>query len=418
MESRSTRFTTATEGVALAALTVLLTTVATSSFAADDRPPRTADEIADRVAAEQAANGPYSEELIDLLGSLGLLYEEDGLYALSAAMRERAMQVVRANYGLRSFDQAPFLVQRIATEEARGNFTDAWALEQSLLALVAANPDDLRTVPVLRDIAAKRMTAAERYAAGEFPPQIMLGCYYNPSRNPELGSCSAGSKSTALGALLADARRHYRTAIDVLVRQGQATSDEVRGLEMVIVRDSYRYGTYGPGRYALHRLFDYDAASSAPLLTIADAALRVADWDLAFGQHPVALDIYEHVYRQLVARAVHPKDIERRFGSPVPILVPTSERNPFDPANASHGGAYIDVAFEITKYGRGKRPRILDATSDVSEADVEAVHELILNGRFRPAILDGEFVTRSVTARRYIAVEAPEPRRRATLLRP
>jgi hypothetical protein len=276
----------------------------------------------------------------------------------------------------------------------------------------------LRTVPVLRDIAAKRMTAAERYAAGEFPPQILLGCYYNPSRNPEFGSCSAGSKSAALGALLADARRHYRTAIDVLMRQGQTASDEVRDLEMAIVRDSYRYGTYGPGRYALHRLFDYDAGGSAPLLTLADSALRVADWDLAFGQHPVALDIYEHVYRQLVARAVDSKDIERRFGSPVPILVPTSERNPFDPAGASPGDAYIDVAFEITKYGRGKRPRIVGATPDVSEADVKAVHELIVNGRFRPSMVEGEFVTRSVTARRYIAADAPEPRRRATLLRP
>lgn len=418
MASRSTRLPTATDAVARTVLILLMSTVTPSSFAVDDRSATATDEIVDRVVAEQAANGPYSEELIGLLRSLAVMYEEDGLYALSAAMRERAMQIVRANHGLRSFDQAEFLEQRIATEEARGNFTDAWALEESLLELVAANPDDLRTVPVLREIAAKRMTTAERYAAGEFPPQILLGCYYNPTRNPEFGSCSAGSKSGALGALLADARRHYRAAIDVLVRHGQATSDEVRDLEMAIVRDSYRYGTYGPGRYALHRLFDYDAASSAPLLAQADAALRVADWDLAFGLHPVALDIYEHLYRQLVAREVAHAEIERRFGAGRPILVPTSERDPFDPETANPKGSYIDVAFEITKFGRGKRPRVLDSSHDVRAADVEAMQALIVNSRFRPAMIDGEFVTRSVTARWYVAGDGWQPRKRVTLLRP
>lgn len=418
MESRSTRLTTAIELVALAVFTVRVATVPAPSFAAEgDAVIATADEIAERVAAEQAANGPYSRELIELLGTLGLLYEEDGLHTLSAAMRERAMQVVRANYGLRSFEQAPFLEQRIATEEARGNFTDAWTLEQSLLALVAANPDDLRTVPVLRDIAEKRMTVAERYAAGEFPPQILLGCYYNPSRNPDFGSCSSGSKSAALHALLADARKYYRRAIDVLVRQGQTASDEVRELEMAIVHDSYRHGTYGPGRYALHRLFDYSADSRAPLLTLADSALRVADWDLAFGQHPVALDIYERVYGQLVARGVGEDILDERFDSAVPILVPTTEHNPFDPAEASEGAAYIDVTFEITKYGRGKRPRILAAAPEASEADRKAVHELIVNSRFRPRIVNGEFVNAAVTARRYLTARAPEPAR-GSLLRP
>jgi hypothetical protein len=418
MESRSTRLTTATELVAFAVLAARLAAVPTSSLAAEGvESSATTEEIAQRIAAEQAANGPYSRDLIGLLGTLGLLYEEDGLHALSAAMRERAMQVVRANYGLRSFEQAPFLEQRIATEEARGNFADAWTLEQSLLALVAANPDDVRTVPVLRDIAEKRMTVAERYAAGEFPPQILLGCYYNPSRNPDFGSCSSGSKSAALHALLADARRYYRGAIDVLVRQGHTASDEVRELEMAIVHDSYRHGTYGPGRYALHRLFDYSAGSSAPLLTLADSALRVADWDLAFGQHPVALDIYERIYGQLVARGVEDELIQQRFDSAIPILVPTTERNPFDPAEASDGAAYIDVAFEITKYGRGKRPRILDASADVSEDDRKALHELIINGRFRPHIVAGEFVNTSVTARRYLSATAPEPAR-GSLLRP
>jgi hypothetical protein len=333
-------------------------------------------------------------------------------------MLERAMQVVRANYGLRSLDQAPFLEQRIATEEARGNFTDAWELEQSLLDLVAANPNDVRTVPILRNVAAKRMSVAERYAAGEFPPQILLGCFYNPARNPEFGNCSSGSKSVALGAVVADARRHYRAAIDVLVRQGRSTGDEVRDLEMTIVHDSYRHGAYRAGRQALRRLLAYQADGSTPLLALADSALHVGDWDLAFGQHPVALDIYEQVYGELVARGVDATLIEQRFAAAIPIIVPMSEANPFDPAQASGEAGYIDVAFEITKYGRGKRPQILAATPDAGDDDREALRNLIANSRFRPRIVGGEFVATEVTARRYLGAAAPPPHGRATLPRP
>lgn len=418
MVSRSTRIAGAAELVVLVALAARLATAASPSLAAEENVvAQTASEIADRVAAEQAANGPYSTALIDLLGTLGLLYEEDNQHALSAAMLERAMQVVRANYGLRSFEQARFLEQRIAIEEARGNFAGAWELEQSLLALVAANRQDLRTVAVLRDVAAKRMSVAERYAAGEFPPQILLGCFYNPSRNPDFGSCSSGSKSTALRALLADARKFYRAAIDVLIEHGGTTSDEVRDLEMAIVHDSFRHRSYGPGRQALRRLFAYDAESSAPLLELADAALRVADWDLAFGQHPNALDIYEQVYGALVSRGVDATTVAERFRPEVPILVPTTEPNPFEPIDGD-GAGYIDVTFEITKYGRGKRPRILGATPEVEEADRKALQALIVNGRFRPRLVDGEFVDAAITARRYLTAGAPETRGRGTLLGP
>jgi len=70
--------------------------------------------------------------------------------------------------------------QLIHNEEARGNLAAASELEQALLALARRHPDDLRTVPILREAADKQMHVLERHLAGELPPQISLGVFYRP----------------------------------------------------------------------------------------------------------------------------------------------------------------------------------------------------------------------------------------------
>ena len=147
------------------------------------------DELADRqreiVAAieqEESLNGPFSEELIAPLTALSLFYEETGDYALADATIDRLLQVIRANYGLYSLEQAPSIQRLIAHEEERGNAESAWMLEQELLALAGRNRDDLRIAPILRDSGDKRMEILDRYDAGELPLEVILGCYYNDSQ--------------------------------------------------------------------------------------------------------------------------------------------------------------------------------------------------------------------------------------------
>src|SRR5262245_57263953 len=141
--------------------------------------------VAERIEQALAQGGPYSKELIDPLTSLVELYQESGRHDLAVAATEQAMQVIRANYGLRSLDQAPLIRERIRSEEERGNFGEAWDLEQALLTLASANPKDLRSAEVFGAIGDKRMDLLRRYRAGEFPPQMVLGCYYDePGMEP------------------------------------------------------------------------------------------------------------------------------------------------------------------------------------------------------------------------------------------
>jgi hypothetical protein len=133
-------------------------------------------ELADRITKVQAQGGPYSSELIDPLKNLSVLYQESGNHALASAVLDQAMQVIRANYGLRSLEQAPLLQQRIRTEETRGDFAAAWDLEQDLLTLARRQPDDLRSAPILHAVGDKRMALLRTYLRGTLPPQLYLGC--------------------------------------------------------------------------------------------------------------------------------------------------------------------------------------------------------------------------------------------------
>src|SRR5262245_60551289 len=140
--------------------------------------------IVDRIREEQALNGVYSAALVEPLTALSLLYQESGDGTLAIAAIQRALQVQRANYGLGTLDQAPLMLQSNKNAQTMRDFEMAWRLEHALLALAHRNPNDLRTVPIFRETADKRMDLLGRYAKGEeFPPQVVLGCYYDPVRN-------------------------------------------------------------------------------------------------------------------------------------------------------------------------------------------------------------------------------------------
>jgi hypothetical protein len=225
--------------------------------------------IAERIVAAQASGGPYARELIDPLTSLSVLYQGQGDYALEAAALEQALHVIRANYGLRSLEQAPLIRQRIQNEESVGNYAAAWDLEQALLTLARRHPDDLRAAPIFHEIGDKRTELLTSYLAGDFPPQLVLGCFYEPpTRFPDPN----------------DSRN--------------------------------RYGDDHGGRQSLVRRIYDDRASSEPLLTRIERLLELADWDLAFGQRTLALDLYAEIHEFLKKEGFPQTTIDEISSSP------------------------------------------------------------------------------------------------------
>lgn len=406
------------------------------------------------IEREQVQNGPHSEGLIDPLSALAEFYQERGDEPFAVAAIERVLEVIRANDGLHSLEQAPLIRQLITLEESSGDAVVAWDLEQRLLTLARRHPDDLRTVPIFRDIAENRLAVLARLRAGESPPQIELGCYRGWPRNEgKDGGCRTGTTDDAVRAVVSDAQRNYADAITVMLKHELYGSDELRELEMGILRSmdhlplqeghrSYSLDgvrtqsepwrswlevmgrlarlqvpnpgavTLKPGvpqhgrgfdyllaRESLVRLFAYELAASAPLSDQIAAFLRIADWDLRASQNGLALDEYEQVYRLLRDRGAR-ASIDEFFAPKTPIVLPSFSPSPLVSEETTSIG-YIDVAFDITKYGESAHIAILDTTTNATDAQKDSLITLIKSSRFRPRASDGAPARASPVVVRY-----------------
>ena len=426
----------------------------------------------DRIRRDSVAQRSGSE-LLEALTGLIVLYQEEGEHDRALVAIEQAVQVIRINAGLHSLDQVPLLLQRIYAEEARGNDKGVWDREQELLTLVRRHPEvDLRTVPVVHQMADRQMAVPlERVIAGERPPQIIYGCFYKRWPKNQTGSCYAGSPQTVVQGMFAEAQRNYAAAVATLLRNGQHTSDEVRELEMKILRgiDFVQFGVRGAaqpnrhtdaapsrptsapiassrgaavwrpslrilaswqlpyptmgslddgdspkveakhirimdpyhrGRQSLRRLYAYDASSSSTPLSQADAAVQIADWDLLYSHNGEAVARYELTYAMLVEAGVPQASIDQMFSPPVPVVLPAFQPNPLARDETRPATGHIDVAFEITKFGRGRSIDVLDALNATNDAK-RHLADVITNSRFRPRPADGEFGDASSVVVRY-----------------
>lgn len=374
-------------------------------------------QIVQRIEDEQSRNGTHSEGLIEPLVALGLFHQERVEHDLAVAALERARQVVRVNYGLSSIEEAPLLRQLVRSEEARGNIEAGWKLEQHLLSLVRQYPDDLRVVPILHEIADKRMDVLDRYYAGEYPPQIELGCYFQekgryPTRPArQRRTCKAGQSSVVIGSLLSEAQSYYTRAIDSLLRNERYSSDELRDLTLAVLRNSYRYRayrrmSYADGKHALGRLLTPESTDSVSLESKVDRLVQMADWDTVFSdRHRIepdaVLEIYRLAYALLDQGGAEQASIDRIFSPATPVVLPAFLPNPLATEQTAESAGYIDVAFNITKHGRSEHIEILDATTGSSRSDERDVVRLIKHSTFRPRATNGEFADMAHVALRY-----------------
>src|SRR5262245_7542820 len=212
-------------------------------------------ELLARITALQAEGGPTPVGLIDPLRALALYYEENEDHVLAIATLEEARYVTRVHRGLTSADEALLLKQQIRNEEALGQHDRVWELEQDMVTIARQNHDDIRMAPVFRDLAEDRADALEEYGGGGFPPEGELGCYYVPglrryddtrgeARTPPPGSrdavggCTSGQSMYVDRRLRAEILMYYADAIEVILKNGDYASQELRDLERQAFRVS------------------------------------------------------------------------------------------------------------------------------------------------------------------------------------
>jgi hypothetical protein len=457
----------ALKSIAAAATLLVPIVILTPGFATAVEADGDDDRLLHQVQEILSRDGPYSLALLEPLTALGVLYQAGEDHVLALATLERAVQILRMNHGLHSLAQVPLAQQLIRIEEARGNDAGAWEREQNLLTLVRRHLDDLRAVPVLRDMADKQMAVLAAVLAGNHPPQVVLGCFYRESSIRDGGSCTAGSRKTVVQGMLAEAQRNYADAIGVMLHHGLFDSDELRELEVKVLRgvdllrarntsnpvpmvpayvgmsspEPWRsrmapvvaladwqlpaaqapthhndpsshfairqlemMDPYQRGRQSLQRLYAYGAASSRPLLRQADAAVQLADWDLLHSHNGQAVSSYASAYALLAEAGVAEASIAQLFAPQLPVVLPAFQPNPLAPDEARPTRGHIDVAFEITQYGRARAVEIRDS-ANASGEDQGRLVSLVKSQRFRPRATAGQFADATPVALRYYLYE-------------
>jgi hypothetical protein len=370
-------------------------------------------DVDEQIAAIQSSQGINSRELIAPLTQLGLILREQEDLNLALAAFERARHVVRVNYGLTSFEEAPLLRQLVQVEEGRGNDAVAWDLEQDLLGLIYRHPGP-RAAPMLKEIADKRADVLRRYSAGEMPPQIMLGCYY-AARNlgKDAGCPSSGSGGRVKIALLDEARSYYMDTIAMVVQSEGQDADELPELYLALVRALYASPnetvTEYEGLGILRELHSLAVRTAEPLAVQMNALVDIADWRLRFAagrkETEEAFEFYDMLYKRFAEVGMEPAWIDEVFSPSLPVVLPGFVPNPLVSPETSNSAGHIDVAFEITKYGEGKSIEFLDTSTNTTDAARMRLRDLINWSRFRPRMADGAFEDVSRVVVRYYVNE-------------
>lgn len=275
------------------------------------------------------------------------------------------------------------------------------------------------------------------------------------------GGCRTGQSSTVVNKLRSEILLYYADAIEAIVRSGDYSSQELRDLEREALRVSPRAFTvvtatamappekdapYAAARgcqgqtldqlFALEivgtclepvrhrngfvasnvggwvghvRLVAYEMRSGAPAADRANAIAEFADWQLfttpaerrRFENGDKALAIYERAYRELQRGADAQASLARLFAPALPVTIPAYEPNPFDTTAPAQSSRYIDVAFVVTKHGRGERVEMLDTSRNATRGEQRDLVRLIEGTTFRPRVVDGKLADAAPVTLRY-----------------
>jgi hypothetical protein len=402
----------------------------------------------------KAEDGPTAEALIEPLRALALRYQETDDHTLAVVALQEARQIMRMHRGLfsASVDEAQLLRQQIRSEKALGNGGRAWNLQQDLLTIARQHLDDIRMLPIFRELIDDRTELLEEFRTTRFedlPPGIYVPCTSGAAAPPRYGDkrgqrtvatdarlCPFGSYRMVVERLSGEILTHYAEAIDVIVKNGDYASQELRDLEKQTLRlvpfnsisscsgetltqvlasepvgsrwdpVCFRAGVGGWG--SLVRLAVYELRSGAPAAARANAFAELADWYVR-AEHvdprrnfnrsdEVALALYERALAELGQGDDARESMAQIFSPEIPVTLPTYAPNPLAPTASSR---YIDVAFAITRYGKAEHIEISARSENATRADERDLIRLIEFASFRPRAVDGELAASVPVVVRY-----------------
>ena len=400
-----------------------------------------------RVGDAEVTEGPYSDQLREDLFNTGLLYQKLEEHDNALKLLERTLAVSRINYGLEDVDQVPIMEAMAQSFLAKGEILNADAMMDAAL--------NLQT-KVYGETAQELVPALLKL--GDWNTQAFMARSSILLNVPRMNVQSFLMDPKAFIAPVNDirdtplfklyqARGNYLVALQTLINARNFTHPDLLPLERQLLTNYFLYThrenilyepdfyltrkksktasrlnqnsielmtseSYDLGLEAHKRIYAYiynnPAAQPAQLAT---AMLEEADWNLLFEHKPQAADKYDVTYRFYQENTELQQQVMDVLYPAVPVVIPTylpppnsREKLGIAPdADVSFFG-YIDVSFNLTKFGKARRIRQLGTGGEITRNMEIRLNQYLRNVQFRPRYNGTEVNTGPVRLRYYVGI--------------
>ncbi|MGA0806443.1 MAG: hypothetical protein ACO3PV_08010, partial [Pseudohongiellaceae bacterium] len=393
-----------------------------------------------RITLLEETAGSFAAPLVQEYLDLGRRYQSLGRHDSAIEAFADAEHISRINDGLANPALFPIIEASLASHLARGELREFSQKQQTLYELTrlhhgSGSPE---LVAMLTRLGDWQVTSFRR----NIVRQPVLSLSFGGNRSPD-------PRQLGFGNLLR-AQRHYAEAIDNLL-QGQALDApallllEQKFLHTLYLeanrngllenpdfflegrrsatgsRIQYREmnalsAAFINGRSALQRMRFYAQAGRLPAAQQAALLVAEADWHLLFDHHGKALRMYAEAQTAMQAMGLGSAEIVALLAPPVPPQLPTFAALPHsrahfgvETATALAWDGWIDVSFELTRYGKPVQLTLLGSSPGTDKAVEARLRRLLLASPFRPRTGADETDQPRVYRLRYHYGEAPLP---------
>lgn len=339
---------------------------------------------------------PYDPLVAEAALTLGRTLQALGRDADAIVEFERARQVLRVNEGLQDLDQVPVLDALIASHLALAQVAAADSLHEARFQLIQSAPT-----------ATPRQVADAALQLADWNVRRFL-----QDRTDNATVARAEATARLISTRLDRAYNLYAQALQ-LQRTDRSTTREfltdierriaglVRLVSSELQADSQvsltRLGEnsrqrsrqtpnrllFKDGTTALQRAVAYHLEDPAPdVVEAAKRMLELGDWYLLLDERSAAIQTYEEALALLEAAPAAATGDAALLGSGLPVSDPALSYSADTPGAQDYEG-YIDVEFEVNRFGKASHAHVLASSSDERELQRTLLRR-IRAGTFRP----------------------------------
>ena len=370
-----------------------------------------------------ADEGPYGQLLQNDLNKLAMLYQDAGRNSDAKNTLERALQISKINKGLFHEEQIPLVEAYVQNLLALGDYS---GVNEQLDFLVYLNQkcfgfDSPELIKPLADKVAWDMFLLNstsinngNNSTNAIDANALINNFSSPYQaSSQYPGILVQTQETIVKAIqilvnardfanpfLFDFEQQLIATYFYQARQsGMANSSEhlVTNLQgTYISHDPFDFtmSNYLNGKQAYQRLLGYmERNGQGASFDYVLASIGLGDWYTLFGKRLEGLQQYEKIQTILQGGDFSEEEKQVLMNPEIPSSLPAFSSSPFAPStdfdSADSGNiykGYIDVAFEISRFGRAKNFQTLGSSAQTPRDILTKLEWKIRDTQFRPLV--------------------------------